>query len=93
MDLKNRIGGCGLDSSGLEWGSPAGFCEHGNDPSGSINPGDFLSSRATTIFRKRTQLPLCSQYSGQESSPTPPEYEPVKLTVQTRCSVTSPNKG
>jgi hypothetical protein len=31
------VGGCGLDASG----SVAGPCEHGNEPSGSIEGGEF----------------------------------------------------
>jgi hypothetical protein len=31
-------------------------CEHGNEPSGSINVGKFLSSCATGGFSRRTQL-------------------------------------
>jgi hypothetical protein len=32
MDLGNRVGGCGLNSSGPEQGPLAGCCEHGNEP-------------------------------------------------------------
>jgi hypothetical protein len=36
---------CGLDSSGTGWGPiVAGSCKHGNDPSGSIEGGDFVTS-------------------------------------------------
>jgi hypothetical protein len=31
-----------LDSTGSGWGSVAGSCEHGNEPSGSIKGGKFL---------------------------------------------------
>jgi hypothetical protein len=34
--------GCRLDSSGSGQGSVAGFCEHGNEPSGSTKCGEFL---------------------------------------------------
>jgi hypothetical protein len=36
------VWGCGLDSSGSGWGSVAGSCEHGNEPSGSIKDEKFL---------------------------------------------------
>jgi hypothetical protein len=34
--LKNRIRGCGLDSSSSVQGPVAGACKHGNESSGSI---------------------------------------------------------
>jgi hypothetical protein len=43
MDLrKNRNWGCGLESPGLRQGRMAGYCEHDNEPSGSIKSGEFL---------------------------------------------------
>jgi len=33
---------CVLDSSGSGYGRVVGFCEHGNEPSGSIKGGEFL---------------------------------------------------
>jgi hypothetical protein len=33
---------CGLDESGSCYGPLAGFCERGNEPSGSIKGGEFL---------------------------------------------------
>jgi hypothetical protein len=36
--LENKACGCGLDASG----SRQGFCEHDNEPSGSIKDGGFL---------------------------------------------------
>jgi hypothetical protein len=36
------VGRCGLDSSGSGWGPVAGSCEEGNEPSGSIEGGEFL---------------------------------------------------
>jgi hypothetical protein len=38
MDLKE----VGLDSSGSVQGPVAGFCEHDNEPSGSMKGGGFL---------------------------------------------------
>jgi hypothetical protein len=34
--------GCGLDSCGSGWGSLAGHCEYGKEPSVSTNSGVFL---------------------------------------------------
>jgi hypothetical protein len=31
-----------MDSIGSTWATMKGFCEHGNEPSGFINGGDFL---------------------------------------------------
>jgi hypothetical protein len=31
-----------MDSSGSGWSSVVGFCEHGDEPSGSIKCGKFL---------------------------------------------------
>jgi hypothetical protein len=33
---------CPLDSSGSGQGPVAGYCEHGNEPSGSIKGGVFI---------------------------------------------------
>jgi hypothetical protein len=33
---------CGLDASDSGYGPEAGFCEHGNETSGSIKGGEFL---------------------------------------------------
>ena len=40
-----RIGilGHGLDRSGSGWGQVVGTCDCGNEPSGSINSGEFLA--------------------------------------------------
>jgi hypothetical protein len=38
------MGSCGLDASDAGSRPVAGFCEHGNEPSGSKNGGNFLSS-------------------------------------------------
>jgi hypothetical protein len=40
--LRHWIGGHGLDWSGLEHGNIAGFCECGNEPSGTIKCGEFF---------------------------------------------------
>jgi hypothetical protein len=37
-----RETGCGLDSSGSEWGPVTGSCEHDNEPLGSIKGKEFL---------------------------------------------------
>jgi hypothetical protein len=36
------VWGRGLVSAGSEYGPVTGFCEHGNEPSGSIKDGEFL---------------------------------------------------
>jgi hypothetical protein len=36
------MGWYGLDSSGLGYGPAEGFCEHGNEPSGSIKFCEIL---------------------------------------------------
>jgi hypothetical protein len=40
--ILNKVGGCGLDSSGLGYGPVVGSCEYGTKPSGSIKGGKFL---------------------------------------------------
>jgi hypothetical protein len=42
--LGNRVGSCGLGSSGSGQGQVAGCCEHGKEPSGSIKSDEFLTS-------------------------------------------------
>jgi hypothetical protein len=39
MDLRKIHLVCGLNSSGSRWGPIVGSCEHGNEPSGSIEGG------------------------------------------------------
>jgi hypothetical protein len=36
------VEGCGLDTSSSGYGLEAGFCEHDNEPSGSITGGIFF---------------------------------------------------
>jgi hypothetical protein len=43
---------CGLDSVDSGQGSEAGSCEHGNEPSGSINGDNFLASRSTVSLTR-----------------------------------------
>jgi len=38
----SRVCGCGLDSCGSVQGPVVGSCEHGNEPLGSIEGGEFL---------------------------------------------------
>jgi hypothetical protein len=38
----NRVGTCGLDTSGSGHGLVAGSCEHGNEPSGPVQSWEFL---------------------------------------------------
>jgi hypothetical protein len=42
----------------------AGSCEHGNVVSGSIKAGNFLTSRVTICFTRRTLLHGVSQTSS-----------------------------
>jgi hypothetical protein len=38
------VGRCGLHTSGSVEGPVAGSCDFANEPSGSVNVGDFLTS-------------------------------------------------
>jgi hypothetical protein len=42
MDLGEKVVVCGLDSSGSGKRPVAGFCQHTNEPSSSINGEKFL---------------------------------------------------
>jgi hypothetical protein len=50
--LRNRMGRCGLDSSGLEYGPVEGSCEHGNESaelvSQSVSQFTYSGSRVLT---------------------------------------------
>jgi hypothetical protein len=52
MDLReNRDPGGELDSAGSEWDPVTGFCEHCNEPSGSVKKeGYLITSRVTISF-------------------------------------------
>jgi hypothetical protein len=50
------IGECGLDSSSSGYGSVTGFCEHGNEPSGSVEGGEYLRYLSALIAHEG----LCS---------------------------------
>jgi hypothetical protein len=50
------FGGYGLDSSGSGRGSVAASNEHGNEPSVSINGGEFLDYLETISFQIKTLL-------------------------------------
>jgi hypothetical protein len=39
---RSRCTRCTMDASGLEQGQVAGYCEHGNEPSGYTKGGDFF---------------------------------------------------
>ena len=43
MDLRIVVCGRGLDRSGSGYGQMTGSCECGNEPSGSIKCGEFLT--------------------------------------------------
>jgi hypothetical protein len=40
--MGNRVGRCGLDSSGSGYVPVTGCCEHGNEPSGSIKGEELI---------------------------------------------------
>jgi hypothetical protein len=42
MDLRGRVGRCGLDSSGSGYGSAAGPCEYSKESWSFIKGGEFL---------------------------------------------------
>jgi hypothetical protein len=61
--LGNRVGGCGLDSSG----SVTGSCEHDNEPPGSIKGGEFLFYLSDCWFLKDSGMgwwPILRQDPG-----------------------------
>jgi len=45
--------GYGLDRAGSGWGQVAGTCECGNEPSGSIQFGEFLDKLQTSWLLKK----------------------------------------
>jgi hypothetical protein len=47
----------GLDGAGSGQGQVAGTCEYGNDRSGSINAGNFLTSCKTSSLLKKDSAP------------------------------------
>jgi len=49
------MGGCELDASGSGTGPAVCFCEHGNEPSASIQCKNFLTERVLV-----SQRGLCS---------------------------------
>ena len=55
MDLQEvGCGGYELDRAGSGKGQVAGTCECGNEPSGSISAGNFLTSCKLVSFSRRT---------------------------------------
>jgi hypothetical protein len=44
---------CGLDASDAGQGPAAGFCEHGNEPSGSIKGWEFLDQLSNYKLLKK----------------------------------------
>jgi hypothetical protein len=66
MDLREvGCGGHGLDQSGSGQGQVAGSCVYGDEPSGSIKCGSFLSSLGRFSFSGRTLLREVSKYIGE----------------------------
>jgi hypothetical protein len=56
MDLQEMGGGYGLDRADSGWGQMASYCACGNEPSGSIKWGNFLTSSEPVSFSRRTLL-------------------------------------
>ena len=57
MDLQEvECGGYGVDRSGLGEGQVADICECGNESSGSIKCGEFLTDCKPISFSRRTVL-------------------------------------
>jgi hypothetical protein len=54
--LRNMMGKHGVVSSGKSQRQVAGCCEQGNEPSGSIKFGEFLTGWGTISFSRRTLL-------------------------------------
>jgi hypothetical protein len=52
-------GRCGLDSSREGQGLMAGFCENGNEPSGSIKGREFLDYLSDCQLLKKDSAPWC----------------------------------
>jgi hypothetical protein len=50
------MGGCGLDPCDFGLGSLVGFCEHDNEPSGSIKARKYLTNRGSVSLSRRTVL-------------------------------------
>jgi hypothetical protein len=56
--LRNRVGGCRLDSSGSGQGPVAGSCAFGNEQFGSIRGGgEFLHYMNDCQFLKKDSTP------------------------------------
>jgi hypothetical protein len=50
-----------VDSSGSGYGSAAGFCQYGDENSGSIKGGNLLIMRVTISFSRKTLHPEVSE--------------------------------
>jgi hypothetical protein len=57
INLKNRMGGCGPGSSASGYGQVASCCEHGNEPSGSVTSGEFLSRVENCYLHQKHTIP------------------------------------
>jgi hypothetical protein len=55
--------GYGQDPAGLGKGQVAGTCECGNEPSGSKNAGNFLTSCEPVSFSRRISLHGVCKYT------------------------------
>jgi hypothetical protein len=52
MDYRNKVGSCGLDTSGSEQGPVMGSCEQANKPSGSIKDMEFKRLNDHWLLKK-----------------------------------------
>jgi len=51
------VGRFELDTNDTGYGPVAGFCEHGNEPSGSIKSGKFLDQLSDCQLLKKHSAP------------------------------------
>jgi len=61
----NKVGRCGLDTSGSGLGPVAGCCEHGNEPSGSVKGGELLDWLRDCQLLKKDSVPCSSSSSSK----------------------------
>jgi hypothetical protein len=57
MDLRDRMGWCGLDQSGLEYRPVEGYCEHSDEPLGSIKCWEVLEWLHNWQLLKKSSAP------------------------------------
>jgi hypothetical protein len=57
INLKSRMGGCGLRPSASGYGQVTSCCEHGNEPSDSVTSGEFLSRGENCYLHRKHITP------------------------------------